>query len=167
MKKNKNPLYLVVLFVATTGIGVVLGKCLQPAPVEDEKEMVADSVNVDTVPLIEPVVTEEATVEEKTMPTIPAKEVDKKSAEPIMTAAEFKQKVHANSFDYKRDFHGGTTPRFVVSGQKEEENKVTDIPRLRHKLNPNMDPHWDDFEVTLDYDKQGKIRVVYITAVYH
>lgn len=165
MKKNKNPLYLVVLFVATTGIGVVLGKCLQPAPVEDEKEMVADSVNVDTVPLIEPVVTEEATVEEKTMPTIPAKEVDKKSAEPIMTAAEFKQNVHANSFDYKRDFHGGNTPRFVVYGQKEEEEvNVSDIPSLRHKLNMAL---WDDFEVTLDYDKQGKISVVYITAVYH
>lgn len=162
MKKNKNPLYLVVLFVAATGIGVVLGKCLQPASVEQAENTQTDSINTEVIQTNEP-------VKEETTPTVPVKEVEKKPEkpekpiEPVMSEDEFKQNVRkgvgALGTHY---FHGNEYPTFKLTNPRDGERRLLDIQDLKMKMSSN----WKDYEVRLDYDNKGKIKEVYITAVY-
>lgn len=169
MKRNNNPLYLVVLFVATTGLGVVLGKCLQPAPVEYSEEITTDSISEEDITLSDSNFEEETTEEENTS-TVSVKEVDKKPekpAEPVMTPEEFKQNVRkgVGALD-THYFHGNAYPTFKLTNPRDGDNRLLDIQDLKMKMGSNTENHWKDYEVRLDYDNKGKIKEVYITAVY-
>lgn len=176
MKYNNSVLYIIVFVIAAAvGFGIVKG--IQSK--DEETSLVSEDVSARYSPE-KPLIPSNTKPKKKILPPEEIKEppttievekkpeVKEKKVEPVMGTQEFKDKVLSNSFVYKRDFHKGNTPKFNVIGTKAGESKPTDIPSLRRKLNPDMDPHWDDFDViSLEYDEKGKIKTVTISAIYN
>lgn len=167
MNKNKNKLYLSLLFVATAAMGVFIGKTLKP-----QQDAIAEMpVVVDTVTAPEPSIVEERPQQEEVADEQPikivAEKVDKPQTniEPVLSKAEVKQKILNQTFTrgYKLYCSKNRTPKFNIVNCREGE-RASDENDVWLKVQTGI---WKDFEVEdLSCDNKGKITAITIRASY-